>query len=306
MGLLLGKESKVVKDSEGHEHTLYRLFREINVNGINKVEQGGWVENLANLVPTQTLSGVEECWVADEAELFGDARLEWGAIIKDHARVCDKAIVSGDEWGVATVEGNALVCGEACVAGSACVSGNAVLKDKCVVYHVWITGHAEVSDEARFWGHGGLLCGNAKIKDHADVSCSVVDDNVVIKGDAEIFGVCALDNVVIEDNVKIFGVCFGPAFNVLIKDNARLGKNTQIGSKETDPADICVIVGGDTQWDFDSLYPVFKGTFGVEDTPELHEKLKTCHKDSAYKHMTDEERAKYDKEVTCEGLSIGD
>ena len=83
-------------------HTLHRIRR------CNGGELGGWVESEDNL------SQVADCWVADEAKVWGNA---W---IHDDAQIYNKAVVGYDAevYGNARVLGNAHVCDDTEVYGN--------------------------------------------------------------------------------------------------------------------------------------------------------------------------------------------
>lgn len=96
---------------------------------------GGWIESECNL------SHEGQCWVSDNALVFGDA---W---VSDNAEVSRNAQVSGDAW----VFGNAQVSGDARVAGNAWVFGDAQ-----VAGDAWVAGNAQVFGDAQ-------VAGNARI-----------------------------------------------------------------------------------------------------------------------------------------------
>ena len=84
-------------------------------------ELGGWLEKEGNL------SHIGNCWVYDNAKVFGDAE------VYGNAEVCGDAKV----WGDAEVCDNAEVCGDAEVRGNAEVCGDAHVFDKD---HVLVIG----------------------------------------------------------------------------------------------------------------------------------------------------------------------
>ena len=85
---------------------------------IAKGDFGGLIEKEENL------SQEGECWVGDDARVFGDAQVWGDAIITDGAQV----------WRRAKVFGKAKVIGNAQVYGDAQVFGKALVGNKAMVY----------------------------------------------------------------------------------------------------------------------------------------------------------------------------
>lgn len=114
------KKYCITRQSTGYDgHTLHRIKALVDIPRyfIKAGEVGGWIENEKNL------SHDGNCWVADDAIVYGDAGVSGDAIVygnakiygKAHvygnARVCDYAEVYGHAW----VFGNAEVCGHASI-----------------------------------------------------------------------------------------------------------------------------------------------------------------------------------------------
>ena len=107
----------------------YRLWGKKNKEGLRKIQAlrdipkfnvkvgnlGGWVESEKNL------SQGGDCWVGDEAWVYGDAQVFGDAWVHGDAQVYGSARVSGNAW----VYGSAWVSGNARVYGSAWVSKDA-------------------------------------------------------------------------------------------------------------------------------------------------------------------------------------
>ena len=107
-------------------HTLHRIRAVRSFGDVKKGELGGFIESEFNL----THEG--NCWVAENARIFGDAQVFGKAEVNGKAVVCgdaqvfgkariyDNAQVSGDAqvFGKAEVSGKAIVCGDAVVAGT--------------------------------------------------------------------------------------------------------------------------------------------------------------------------------------------
>ena len=98
-------------------------------NDVNSGDIGGYVESEDNL------SHNGDCWIYDDARVYGYARVSGDARVSDNALVFGYALVSGDAlvFGYALVSGDALVFGDAQVYGNARVYGSArVYGNACV------------------------------------------------------------------------------------------------------------------------------------------------------------------------------
>ncbi len=107
----------------GEEHILHRIVAKKDFTTVNGMEVkvgdiGGWVESEANL------SQEGNCWITDNAKVYGKAKVKDDALIIQNAKLHGRAIVSGE----ATVGGNATVTDKAQVHGRAKVFGNAYVK----------------------------------------------------------------------------------------------------------------------------------------------------------------------------------
>ena len=72
--------------------TLYRIKALRDFGDVKAGDLGGWVESESNL------DHVGDCWVFDNAEVSGDARVYGDAWVFDNAQVYGYARVSGDAW----------------------------------------------------------------------------------------------------------------------------------------------------------------------------------------------------------------
>ena len=76
----LTEETKVING-----HTLHRIEALKDFGGVKKGELGGWIEKEDNL------SQNGECWICDEAKVYGDAKVFDDAWIYGEAEVHDNA-----------------------------------------------------------------------------------------------------------------------------------------------------------------------------------------------------------------------
>jgi carbonic anhydrase/acetyltransferase-like protein (isoleucine patch superfamily) len=119
---------------------------------------GGYIESERNL------SHDGDCFVYNNAKVFGNARVSDNTWVFGNAEVFDNARV----YGYARVSGNAEVFGNAQVSGNAQVFGNAKVSDNARVF-----GNAEAFDNARVFGNA-QVSGNAQVFGNAKVSGNAV------------------------------------------------------------------------------------------------------------------------------------
>ena len=124
-----------------NSHTLRRIRR------LSDGSLGGWIESEENL------SHDGDCFVYDDAKIFGNA------VVRDDATVCYRAIVCDDAriYGNARVGDHVIVCECALVCGHAWVYGDAM-----------IGGHTLVQDSAEVGGNTKIsgvsrICGDSNI-----------------------------------------------------------------------------------------------------------------------------------------------
>ena len=139
---------------EGHK--LYRIQSLMSFSDVKEGELGGYIESEDNL------SHDGMCWVYEEANVFGNAKVYNNACVYFYAKV----------FGNANVFGNAKVCGDAKVFDNAKVFGNAK-----------VCGKAEVFDNAKVFGNA-KVCGNVNVYGKAEVSG---DAKVYKNGDYIVF-----------------------------------------------------------------------------------------------------------------------
>ncbi|WP_272659413.1 hypothetical protein [Providencia sp. PROV172] len=167
--------------------TLYKIE-----NLITK-EYGGWVSSESNL------SQEGNCFILDDAMVYGNAH------------------ISGD----AQISGNACICDDAKVYDNAMVYGNALISDNANIY-----GNAKVSDNAS-------VSGNSKVLDKSDIF-----DNAKVSGNAELRGRCLIMNsaeisefaqitgkdytaVIIKDSAKVYG-------NAIVTNNSIISGHAEV------------------------------------------------------------------------------
>lgn len=133
-------------------HTLHRIraVRDVGTH-VKKGDLGGWIESEKNL------SQGGDCWVGDEACVYGRAE------VYGHAEVLDNARVYGDAW----VYGRANVLDHAQVYGIARVYDDAYVLEGAKVGDAWVHDNACVRGDAVVLG--GAACGHAHIRGDARI-----------------------------------------------------------------------------------------------------------------------------------------
>ena len=177
--------------------TLHRIVATKNFDNVKVGDKGGFVESIRNL------SDSFNSWISDNACVFGNAY------------VLENAQVSG----------NAMVYGNARVAGSATVTCNAQVYDNAkVIGSAYIAGNAKLFESAVL-NYNAILHGNACVRGNA-----FVGENVVVEGNAKIYGNATINDILIY-RVRTRNV----NEPVYITDNAEIGGNTYISSRNENP-----------------------------------------------------------------------
>jgi NDP-sugar pyrophosphorylase family protein len=168
----MNKKYELVEDDfilhEGRKLYRIRALKEVS-RLVSKRDLGGYVEGYHNL------SQEGECWVFNDAMVYGNARVKDSAIVDDFAEVYDNAVVSIN----------------AEVHGCAKIYNNAIVTDNAIVWNdTEIFGNAEV--KAAITGRS-LIYENAKLCDFVKVTLANTIDvrkeikgNIVLKSETEI------------------------------------------------------------------------------------------------------------------------
>lgn len=125
-----------------------RALRDIPWHGVKTGDLGGWVESEKNL------SQEGDCWVGDNARVYGDSLVAGDALVGGDVLVFEGARISGGAqvcWR-ARVGGNARIQEDAIVEGNSVVSENAIIEG-CAA----IAGYSIVKGDAIVGGNTGLL-----------------------------------------------------------------------------------------------------------------------------------------------------
>lgn len=128
-------------------HILHRIIALKDFGKVTKGDIGGWIENENNL------SQKGDCWVYDDATVYGNAEVRDNAVLFNLADVFEDAVVFEN----AEVYGNAEVFGHSRVYGNAEVFGNTKVFENAKVF-----GHANVCEHAWMFGNA-KVCGNVVV-----------------------------------------------------------------------------------------------------------------------------------------------
>lgn len=182
---------------------LYRIRAcrpiETSQGSVSKGDLGGFAESEDNL------SQDDNCWIAGNAMVWGDAEVRDDAVVYENAVVSGDAVIKDN----GKVFGNAIVCDNAKVLENAKVYGSAIVGEGAEV-----TDHAEVYGDAR-------VSGAAQIRDKARVFGSAwIMDNAMVSGSATVSGKAQIGNeVAVLGNSAISGDATVGGF-AIFKDNA--------------------------------------------------------------------------------------
>ena len=192
--------------------TLYRIRALKDFGDVKKGDLGGFVEKESNL------SQKDNCWICDDARVYGNATIYANAEIYGNARVYDNARVSGDAkvFDSAKVFNNAFVYGNAQVYDNARVYGDTDIYDNARVYgNTLIYGDAQVFGRARVCDNTEIF-DKAKIGDDAEVfdnakvfNNAFVYSNAKVYGDARVYGYASVcgNAILKEDQMVYTGLC---------------------------------------------------------------------------------------------------
>lgn len=121
---LSGETKTITHPLTGEPVLLHRLValvgypEELGFGALKAGDKGGWVQSLDNLG--------WDCWVADEACLFDDARIHHAVLLQDQAQVYGQAELG---WGV-TVSDTAQVYEQASVSGNSHIKDDSCVRGK--------------------------------------------------------------------------------------------------------------------------------------------------------------------------------
>ena len=148
------KKYELTKKTRARDHrTLYQIKLLKSLYGFKEGDLGGWIESEKNL------SQEGDCWVYDNAIVFGEACVFDDALVYGNAQVYGKARVFDDAW----VYGNALVSGGVHVYDSAKVFGSAQAYGYAHIFgSAQVSGHAAISYTSYVFGSAKVF-GSARI-----------------------------------------------------------------------------------------------------------------------------------------------
>ena len=160
------------------KHIVYRIRALKDFRDVKAGDLGGWIEYEGNL------SHIGDCWVYDNAMVFGSATVSGDSRISDSAVISGNARVSEN----ATIKHNAVVTDDAQVYGHASVQNNAkILIGAKVSNYAYIGGRAVIGGYTEVHGNA-IIIGDSIVADHAQIAaCTILNSNAFVGGDTRIF-----------------------------------------------------------------------------------------------------------------------
>ena len=138
---------------------LHRIKALRSFGDVKAGDLGGFIEKEKNL------SHVGDCWIYDNAEVYGKAYVYDNALIRNDAKICGSANVFGN----AHVYDNAIILDNAYIYDDANVFGNShVYDNSCIFGDAYVYGDANVCGNAKAFGNSHVY-GNAKVFGNAYV-----------------------------------------------------------------------------------------------------------------------------------------
>lgn len=195
--------------------TLYRVEALRDFGDVKKGTLGGYIED------TRNLSFYGNCWVADKACVFGQARVSENAVVAGRALVRGRAMITNDAYvgdhayirGDVFVGGRAIVQLETFLCGTVTVAGRARLRCQRIGREKRIPnacGLVRIVDDALLEDRVSLtdnviVCGQALLRENARLHENViVSDAAVIQGGAILSGnAVVFQNAVVSDRSKV-------------------------------------------------------------------------------------------------------
>lgn len=188
--------------------TLYKIRAIKNFGKVKTGALGGWIESEDNL------SHEGNCWVADNAKVFGPAKITENAIISDNATVCGESNIYGNAeiTNYANVT-NVIVRDKARIKGNAIIAGYG---ENYKTSGIVIGGYITIQDFVSINGYEinirgyGMICNSTRIYNvfnHAPITidgeASIFGRSLIAGG--TITGVARLQDVDIDNNPFIAG-----------------------------------------------------------------------------------------------------
>ena len=151
-----------------NNHILHRIqalkeFENFSIT-IHKDELGGWVESEDNL------SQDGECWILDNAKVYGDAMVCGNAKVKDNAKIYGNVMVLEN----AKIFGNAEIFGHAKIYGNSQIFDNAWICNSAKVFgNAQVFGDSDIKGQVKIFGDTRIfgstdITGNAIIQSEKD------------------------------------------------------------------------------------------------------------------------------------------
>ena len=237
---------KVKAKLNDKEVTLYRIRALTNIYNsvgtliVGEGHLGGFVEGEENL------SQFGSCWIADNSMVFGGAKVQDYALIKDSAIACQdslltNSVIVGDCAQIknsivsdfARVGGNTKIENESNISDSVCIDGDCKVAKSKIGNNVKISGKvciddSMIRDKVTIFGENAninrsVICAWAKLEGEFKISRSYISGNANINGKTKI------KNAEIESHAHISGESElegEEVLRIIIDDNAEIIDST--------------------------------------------------------------------------------
>jgi UDP-3-O-[3-hydroxymyristoyl] glucosamine N-acyltransferase len=217
----------IIDTSQSIQHfnvVLYRIRALIDFDDIRAGDYGGYVESEKNL------SHFGNCWIYDNAKVYGCGRVNSNAKVYNRVEVRCEATISDN----AKVFGEAIISGEAKVYGNASISGVVSVFDKSRVFDNAIVGgtsiilygpKVRVFENAHIYNAAKIL-GKARVFGNATVK-----DKAIVKGNAKIYGAAIIsENAQVMNKARIYTKLLPGNYETVaeISGNACINKRIRI------------------------------------------------------------------------------
>lgn len=206
---------------------LHRIVATRNFKGVKSGEKGGWVEHEGNLDQNG------DCWIFDNAKVYGGSVVTDNAVVSDKAEVFEAAIVDGKSLisGTAEVSGKAVVT-DSKVSGSAIISGFKIEVVK-----------SEVSDAAQIADNGKVK--NSKIAGQAYIGGNAEVTDSEVYGEAKVGGIAQVTKSKVYGKATVIGKSI--VINSKVYDFARFSEASFATVRDSAVYGSAVVVSGEIQ-----------------------------------------------------------
>jgi carbonic anhydrase/acetyltransferase-like protein (isoleucine patch superfamily) len=219
-----------------------------NKNVVSKYELGGWIESPWNL------SQEGNCWVGDNARVFGDAFIGGDALIDRRATVKDQTRVHGNSW----ISDSVIISGDSEISGNIKISGRTRVSEHAEIYgNVRIDGNSRISGYAKI--HSNVECAALLSITNSTIKGATLLDGIMEIADSYIWGQAVVSDTAKDGTMlRLYGVTLGGFARVFSPNDFLTVRPLTVHLQAT--SDDSVSVG------IERIYRVCTGTPNVQET----------------------------------------